>query len=902
MREVSTKILLGFLVAGLVIPAVLFVRPKKAEALLSLAACFAAKGVAAAQATASAAPGAVLSVSTSDIANTVQSGTSPAGTDWRSCFLGSLAKIIAKTLLHTFTQSIVKWINTGFEGSPSFVTNPEGFLNDVADQTIGRVIEDISPLLCAPFKLDIRFALGLNLSLNSREEVHCRLSDVISNVRGAYDSFVTGTIGSGNLSNWIHIAGTQSNNAYGAYIATTDIMSARIVSATGQQIKLLDWGNGFKSWRSCEKWGPDVKSADGKTTRKGACIKEGPIKTPGSIIQDQTTGALGSTLRELELASEIDEVVGALINRLLVKAMTGAGGLLGTTKGDSSNGGISSIEALMTDPDAAVRNADTKAPVGINCRLRYYPATKEQQLPTGSKIYVPNDDDTPIGTQVWTDNLGDRTIIVPDGQDTSAPIVKAYYVNRNGEIITDARYIKSDDPTPTPITRGAGQAWETYFNTVRDGCSNEWNTLITNASTGALATTPGAGGATPGTPPPPAATTQTSKGNVALHKKATQSSTFVLPYGSGANDWFQNSNPKNAVDGNQDASYFFGTAATSYGKEQWWMVDLMKDGTAEDAATPSIASIDEIRSIKVFGAAGGTYPRYGLFTPYVGKWLLAVTSEPPPKTAIASWLRANYNGNTVIALFEKNGRDNPEVGSPLITTINQVISKDKKARYVVIAQDPTDQSRGNQDLLAIAEVEVYGTQTRTDEASGGTPPEPPAFAITASPLTKLFTSPESSINFDTWRLSFLPNKNESGISFRAKFFNCTGTSTTPNLPCTYKTAPESFLNDFSSLAITYTNGDMTRTKNAIRVGGASGYIYNTDSQNPGSGDTVKVEDNGASFFFADNLSVVGNNPVTVSVTGTLRQKKRFRIVIEAVKDINGAQVIFGTATADFVMP
>src|SRR3989344_447000 len=292
-------------------------------------------------------------------------------------FIGdSLANIVAKAALRAITQSLVNWINTGFKGSPSFVTNPEGFLTDIADQTIGRVIEDISPFLCSPFKLDIRFALGLNLSLNNREEIHCRLSDVMANVRGAYDGFVGGTIGSGNLSNWVHIAGTPQNNPYGAYIATTNKLSVGITSATGQQIKLLDWGKGFKSWRSCERWGPNVTDESGRVVRKGPCIKEGAIKTPGSIIQGQTTGALASTIRELELANEIDAVVGALVNQLLVQAMTGVGGLLGASKGSTLIDGqsMSATAALLTDPDKALAISDAQTPPGISCSLRYYPS------------------------------------------------------------------------------------------------------------------------------------------------------------------------------------------------------------------------------------------------------------------------------------------------------------------------------------------------------------------------------------------------------------------------------------------------------------------------------------------------------------------------------------------------
>ncbi|KKU78125.1 MAG: hypothetical protein UY03_C0003G0007 [Parcubacteria group bacterium GW2011_GWA2_47_64] len=467
----STKILLGFLIVALIAPTVFFAYPQKAEAVvpLSLAQCGIAK--------ITAKIGAAISSITSfgqkvpTVASKTDSAvaTSAAGMDWVQCFMKGLVKILAKTLLHTFVQSIVNWINTGFQGSPSFVTNPEGFLNDVADQTIGRIIEDIDPLLCSPFRLDIRFALGLNLSLRNRQEIHCRLSDVIANVRGAYDGFVTGTVGSGNLSRWIHIAGTQQNNPYGAYMAASYDIGAGITSATGQQIKLLDWGKGFKSWRSCKRWGPKVKDESERVIRNGPCLEEGEIKTPGSVIVDQANESLKKTLTELEVAQELDEVFGALVNQLLYQVMRAGGGLLGASKGSTSGdyGGRSVADLLETNPEEVMRVSTVKVPDGINCRLRYYPATKETAL--GSGIYVPDESNTEVGTQVWTDNLGaGKTVGVATGDDRS---------------LVPAKYLKEGDEEEISVKRAGGDTWAKYFAGVRTGCKNAFSALVDKTST-----------------------------------------------------------------------------------------------------------------------------------------------------------------------------------------------------------------------------------------------------------------------------------------------------------------------------------------------------------------------------------------------------------------------------------
>ncbi len=872
VREKSTKILLGFLIVGLIAPTTFFVRPEKAEALVSLAQCIAAKVTAATTSLAKTTPLLLTSVMTISPAEAEIAAEAPAGSDWASCFLKGLVKIIAKTLLHTFVQSIVQWINSGFEGSPSFITNPEGFLNNVVDQSIGRVIEDISPLLCSPFRLDIRFSLGLNLSLRSKEEVHCTLSDVINNVRGAYDGFVGGAVGSGNLSNWIHIAGTPQNNPYGAYLATTNKINVGITSATGQQIKLLDWGKGFKSWRSCEQYGPDIV-VRGTTpgggygitgSRKGPCIKEGPIKTPGTIIEGQTTGALATTFHELELAQEIDEVVGALINQLLVKAITGVGGLLGASKGDSSSG-FSSVDALLTDPNRAIANSNAKPPEGINCRLRYYPSTKED--PAGSGVYVPDD----TKDQVWTDNLGvGKTVGVSDPSDLR-PIVLA-------------QYMKETSPnqfTATQVSKPVlPKTWGAYFADVKAGCMNSFGTLVDTTSTRNLNTFGGgSGGGTPPPPAPPPPQNKPEEGNVAIGKLAEQSSTYV----SGGVYY----RAKNAVNG--DDSSFYSSAVTGTEDHPWWQVDLSKGDAEQIQGSGNTYSIQDIREVKIsrrLDAIGQT-----------SKLWIFISSEP-------------FNNKTFDILKKKQGNNTayqvPDDGKETVTV---PITSGEKGPYVRIQMDAYEN-------LTLPEVRIKGTQTKIDVSnSGASVAQPPAVFAFSTQLLNTYDqlkspTPGSATNGEEFsgmisppiRATFTPNKSETGITLKAQFFECVE-SPTP-VRCAesgYKKdgegrpVPTSFLNYFTSLNFTYTVEGRTFTKNAINLPeDGTGRTYNTTPQTE---NTITLDrGEGGAVVFGDDISVSQiNTPVQISVTGSPTRKMPFRITIEAFA---GGQSV-GKVNADF---
>lgn len=870
VRGTSAKILLGFLVVALIAPTLFVARPQKAEALVSLAQCFAAKRVAQVKAATKGLIGGFQKVPVIDKTVNSTAAVAPAGTDWASCFMKGFAVVLGKAMLHTFTQSIVNWINTGFNGSPSFVTNPEGFLTDVADQTIGRIVEDISPLLCSPFRLDIRFALGLNLSLRTRQEIHCRLSDVLANVRGAYDGFVQGTVGSGNLSRWINIAGTPQNNPYGAYIAASYDIGFGITSATGQQVKLLDWGKGFKSWRSCKRWGNEVKDANGRVIRKGVCVEEGEIKTPGSIIESQTTGALATTFHELELAKEIDEVVGALVNQMLVQAMTGVGGLLGASKGSILVDGqrMSATAALLTDPEKALAISDAQTPPGINCSLRYYPSTKTDfrngrtiYVPDEGPVYVPGGDTTPVSSdQVWTDKLGNEgDSLLPD--EVAASLKRARAINPARELI--------------PVMKPRAQSWAAYFAGVKAGCANKGNTLLLNTSTKALSTSDGVESgeglsATPPKTPPPSI-----EGNLALGKEAAQSSTWPGRPVKGGSFPFVPTAEK-AVDGETDGIYRYSSTNADPGR-QWWRIDLETQKGAQKRSFTE-TKISEIRVYSPFHDGG--FNNVGDFSANPYKIFVSDTELGDQKNpAIPDVGSSSFSSG--------NGNLSARVTFPILTP--------KSGRYVYIVSDFPDIQ------LSLAEVEVYGSQSRIDESNPVTPAEAPfSFAVHQGQTPML--APEPGSLFILSGLAFTPNKAGEGISLRARVYTCINPSICTGNDVEYNSTPVSFVHlsptdSFTSLRFRYTKDSIETVRSAV-MPSVAGYIYT---------DEVVVRPEGSppadatEVFFVTNASVKEQGTISVSITGSLTRKMPFRIVIDAL-DLVGSLIPNSAIKVNFVLP
>lgn len=220
-----------------------------------------------------------------------------------------------KIIISNITGSIVTWINSGFQGNPAFISNPEGYFTDVADQIAGNFIGGTElGFMCEPFSLDIRAALALNYSTTFTQRNYCRLSDVIKNTEN-FTKFTDGDFSRGGWNSWFQISQNPSNNPYGAqYAAQTEIA---IRTARGQSIELYkaNWGDGFLSYRECV-----VESSE--PGHEGECLKYGDIQTPGSIINSQLSTALGTGYRQLELADEINEIVGVLVGQLIQTVFT----------------------------------------------------------------------------------------------------------------------------------------------------------------------------------------------------------------------------------------------------------------------------------------------------------------------------------------------------------------------------------------------------------------------------------------------------------------------------------------------------------------------------------------------------------------------------------------------------
>ena len=237
--------------------------------------------------------------------------------DFGDCIM----RTIAKAVLQQITSSIVNWINSGFNGKPSFVTNFNQFFTNVGDQAAGEFIRGTGlSFLCSPFQLKIRIALAQSYARRNAQS--CTLTSVIKNI----DKFMTGSFSQGGWGGLLQFTTIPTNNLFGAFAyAQVGLQTAQSNARNDAQSNLS--AGGFISLRKCIP--PDSKNPnDCKVTTPGVII-EGTLVKSLSIGQEQ--------LAQMGVNGSFDAIISALLTQLTTKVLYQGLSTLSGQSGYASN-------------------------------------------------------------------------------------------------------------------------------------------------------------------------------------------------------------------------------------------------------------------------------------------------------------------------------------------------------------------------------------------------------------------------------------------------------------------------------------------------------------------------------------------------------------------------------------
>ncbi|GEM_PF-4020052 len=240
------------------------------------------------------------------VAATDVTATADSWLELKENILDGIAYGLINAIIAQLADSLTQWINSGFQGSPGFITHPENFFLNVANEASGQLINDLGAnFLCEPFSFDLKlgFNLGLDIPKLRKKKVQCTLIGALNNAQ-SFAAYTAGDFDVGGMPGWISISQPQ-NNPYGAFIYASAEIQAEGVRQKELSLIQSNWNNGFKS----------VTDKVNKA-----------IKTPGVVVEKQLNDSLDSGKRRIEAADEINEIIGALLGQLLSSLTNGLNG------------------------------------------------------------------------------------------------------------------------------------------------------------------------------------------------------------------------------------------------------------------------------------------------------------------------------------------------------------------------------------------------------------------------------------------------------------------------------------------------------------------------------------------------------------------------------------------------
>jgi len=283
------KTLVAIGITAILLPVLFLARPKKAEAVVPVLDAAVAKSTAA------------TAVSTGSLVT-------------KEFALDTVAYTIAKTILRALTQSVVSWIQSGFEGQPGFISNFEDFLKDAGDQATNQFLKEfLNPevynSICSPFRSQLRIAIqGAQYYGGYGQQMSCTLSSAIQNTTDFSNSLREG--GENGWKNWLSVSLNPQNDPHMALLMTLDELSSRKTAAQGNAQTESIFNQGFLGLKKCAEY------YDNQWTGEFKCTKYETI-SPGKWVSDTLSEATGIDFQQLALADEINEIIAALINQLL---------------------------------------------------------------------------------------------------------------------------------------------------------------------------------------------------------------------------------------------------------------------------------------------------------------------------------------------------------------------------------------------------------------------------------------------------------------------------------------------------------------------------------------------------------------------------------------------------------
>ena len=173
----------------------------------------------------------------------------------------------AKRAVKKVTADTVSWINSGFKGNPAYITNPDQFFLNAADQTVLQFINGTAlNRVCSPFRPNLRLALVRNYLRETDQNFSCTLGSIEQNFEGFTNNFEQG-----GWDSWFNVTQNSSSNPYGSYLDYRDLLAIKNSGQKENKKADINQGQGFLSWKECR---PGTEQAAATSFDMDQCLAE----------------------------------------------------------------------------------------------------------------------------------------------------------------------------------------------------------------------------------------------------------------------------------------------------------------------------------------------------------------------------------------------------------------------------------------------------------------------------------------------------------------------------------------------------------------------------------------------------------------------------------------------------
>ena len=267
---------------------------------------------------------------------------------YKECVLRNIVVRQREAALAAITRKADTAIQTGRGGNKQFVENQtQEMLTYVSDPTVatflrGPELQALNPA----FKSDVIRAVGVSYQTETRDPTSaltCPFQGDIS----IYQKNPTENF------NWeAFYAGTNpACNPFWAKMRAIEMRDARAGAAMAAQRDEWNWGRGYYAL---------TDNASDPLARR--------VLTPSVTVQESFQNILDSSVRQLEQANDIGQMIGALFAGLETQIIGGPGGLAGISK--STGGQPSYIDRVVSGSAQGLRNAATNLALQVLATAR----------------------------------------------------------------------------------------------------------------------------------------------------------------------------------------------------------------------------------------------------------------------------------------------------------------------------------------------------------------------------------------------------------------------------------------------------------------------------------------------------------------------------------------------------